>query len=152
MQIETLKDVIQWTKDFHQRLATCMAHCANEQLNERGSFLLNYLADHEQKLSSVLQAFEDSADLKALNTWCYEYLDKTPIKPHVTCDKPFAEMTTEEIIGEIEAQHQQIIALYRYLVGRADIPSAIELLEQLATLEEHEAMRMAHGANRLEDL
>ena len=152
MQVETLKDILHRTNECHQQLADCMKHCANEQLNERAKLLLNYLSDHEQKLSSVLQAFETSADKNALNTWFYEYIDKSPLKSHVTCDKPFAEMSTQEIIGEIEAQHQQIIALYRYLIGRAEIPSAIELLNQLTELEEHEAMRMTHSANHLEDI
>jgi len=152
MQVENLRDILHWTKEFHQHLADCMKNCASQQLNERAKMLLDYLSEHEYKLSSLLESFEASADQNALNTWVYEYLDKSPIKGHEKCDKPFAEMTTEEIIGEIEDQHQQVIALYRYLIGRAEIPSAIELLEQLASLEEHEAMQMTHGANRLEDL
>ncbi|GAB1259700.1 ATPase [Teredinibacter haidensis] len=151
MQIETLRDVLQWTGDYHRYLAECTRHCANQQLNQRAQLLLNYLSEHEKTLSTVLDAYEATADPHALNTWCYEFFEKAPVKPHYHCDKPFAEMDTQEIIEAIENQHQQLIALYQYLVGRADIPSAIELLEQLTALEEHEAMRMAHEANRLED-
>ena len=106
MQVETLKDIMLWTQEFHQTLASCMEHCANHQLNERAKLLLDYLSEHERKLSSVLQALETSANQNALNAWCYEYMDKSPISPHITCEKAFAEMTTEEIIGEVEAQHQ----------------------------------------------
>jgi hypothetical protein len=152
MEIETLKDVLQWTKDYHQKLADCMQHCADEQHSERSKLLLQYLAKHEHKLATVIEGFQTTGNEHALNTWCYEYFDKSPIDVHRQCDKPFAQMSTQEIIAAIEDMHQQLVFLYRYLSGRADIPSAIELLEQLTALEEHEAMQMVHAGNRLEDI
>jgi len=152
MQVETLKDVLNWTREFHQHLASCMQHCATQNESERAKLLLDYLSDHEQKLVEVLDGFLDSADEKALSTWCYEYLDKHPIVHHEKCDKPFAEMSADEIITEITRQHGQIIELYRYLRGRDAALSWQELLDQLVSLEEHEAMRMSQAANRLHDL
>ncbi len=152
MQIETLRDVLNWTRGFHQHLASCMRHCAGENESERAKLLLDYLSAHEQKLVEVLDGFRETADVKALNTWCLEYLDKNPIVRHELCDKPFAEMNADEIITEIIHQHGQVIELYRYLRGRDAAPSCWELLDQLLSLEEHEAMRMAQAANRLHDL
>lgn len=48
MQIETLRDVLQWTGDYHRHLAECTRHCANQQLNERAQLLLGYLSEHEK--------------------------------------------------------------------------------------------------------
>jgi len=152
MQIETLKDVLNWTRDFHQHLASCLHHCTNQHQTERAQLLLEYLAEHEQKLVAVLDGFTQSASVNALNTWCYEYLDKHPIVRHAQCDQPFAQMNTEEIISEIAGQHGQVIDLYRYLQSRAETASAQDLLAQLLALEEHEVMRMAQSTNRLEDL
>ena len=78
--------------------------------------------------------------------------DKHPIIRHEKCDKPFAQMNADEIITEITHQHGQVIELYRYLRGRDAAPSYRELLDQLLSLEEHEAMRMTQAANRLHDL
>jgi len=152
MQVETLKDVLEWTREFHQHLANCMHHCADQNESKRAKLLLNYLADHEQKLVEVLDGLKKTADAKALNTWCLEYLDKNPIVRHELCDKPFAQMNADEIITEITHQHEQVIELYRYLRGRDVAPSYRELLGQLLSLEEHEAMRMSQAANRLHDL
>jgi len=152
MQVETLKDVLNWSREFHQHLASCMHHCADQNESERAKLLLDYLADHEQKLVVVLDGFKKTADVKALNTWCLEYLDKHPIIRHEKCDKPFAQMNADEIITEITHQHGQVIELYRYLRGRDAAPSYRELLDQLLSLEEHEAMRMTQAANRLHDL
>ncbi len=152
MQIETLKDVLNWTREFHQHLASCMQHCATQNDSERAKLLLDYLSDHEKKLVEVLDGFRDSADEKALGTWCYEYLDKHPIVRHEKCDKPFAEMDADEIITEITHQHGQVIELYRDLRGRDAALSWQQLVDQLLSLEEHEAMRMSQAANRLHDL
>ena len=152
MQIETLKDVLHWTTEFHQHLSQCLAHCADSNESARAKLLLDYLATHETRLAQTLRRFEQTASTNALNTWCYEYLDKQPIIQHSRCDNQFAKMNTHEIISLISEEHEQLIGLYRYLLSRADTESAQELLGNLTSLEEHEAMRMMQSANRLEDV
>ena len=150
MQIETLKDVLHWTREFHQHLSQCLSHCADKNMDDR--MILAYLSDHEKALTKVVSGFETSGDEHALNTWCYEYVAKHPIVRHAHCDAPFAELDATQIMEVIVDQHQQVIELYRYLASRADIPSAKELMESLRSLEEHEMMRMAQSANRFGDL
>lgn len=152
MQIETLKDVLHWTREFHQHLSQCLSHCAGKNTDERARMILAYLSDHEKALSQVISGFEASGDEQVLNTWCYEYVNKHPIVRHVHCDAAFADLDATQIMAVIVDQHQQVIELYRYLASRADIPSASELLEALRSLEEHEMMRMAQSANRFGDL
>ena len=152
MQIETLHDVLHWTKEFHTQLSRCLQHCADNNQDERARMLLMYLVTHEDKLAKVVARFEEWGDSHALNTWCYEFLDKHPIVQHQHCDAPFAKLNAEQIMAVIIEQHQQVIELYRYLFSRADIPSAQELLAGLKSLEEHEAMQMSQSANRLNDL
>ena len=89
MQVETLNDVMKWTREAHQYLANCMQHCAGKNEGARAKLLLGYLADHEQKLVKVLDEFEKTASANALNTWCVEYLHKHPITRHEKCEKPF---------------------------------------------------------------
>ncbi len=114
--------------------------------------ILAYLADHEASLMKVIKSFEASGDKHALNTWCYEYINKQPIVQHVYCDSPFAELDALQIMEVIVDQHQQVIQLYRYLASQAVIPSAQEMLESLRSLEEHEMMRMVQSANRFSDM
>lgn len=152
MQIETLKDVLHWTEKFHQQLSQCLSHCADKNTNIRAKMILAYLADHEASLAKVVNGFEASGNIQALNTWCLEYVNKQPIVQHVHCDAPFAELDAVQIMDVIVSQHQQVIELYRYLASRADIPSAQEMLTSLTSLEEHEMMRMVHSCNRFEDM
>ena len=152
MQIETLKDVLHWTKEFHQHLSQCLSHCADKNTDERARMILSYLSDHEKSLMKIVSRFEASGNEHALNTWCYEYVNKKPIVQHVHCDAPFSDLDAAQIVEVIVDHHQQIIELYRYLASRADIPSAQEMLESLRSLEEHEMMRMVQSANRFGDM
>lgn len=152
MKIETLKDILHWTKEFHQHLSQCLSHCADKNTDERAKMILTYLADHEASLMKVINSFEASGDEHALNTWSYEYINKQPIVQHVYCDSPFAELDALQIMEVIVDQHQQVIQLYRYLASQAVIPSAQEMLESLRSVEEHEMMRMVQSANRFSDM
>ena len=152
MQVETLRDVLHWTSEFHQHLSECLKHCADNNEGTRAQMLLKYLSEHEEKLRHVIHEFEVTGNEHALNTWCYEYLNKHPIVQHHDCDAPFSQLSTKEIMQVIIHQHKQVIDLYRYLHERADIPSAEELMETPKSFEEHEMMQMVQSANRLEDL
>lgn len=152
MKIETLRDVLEFTQQYHHNLSESMKQCEIESDIARSKLLLSYLSAHEEKLSETIKHYEEDASLNALNTWCYDYLDKHPILPNAKCDQPFSEWSTEEIINEIERIHNDIINLYKHLENVAGTPSAIELIQGLVSLEEHEAMRMTHSTNRLNDL
>ncbi len=152
MQVETLKDILHWTKMFHEQLSQCLSHCSDVNTSERARMILVYLSDHEEKLMKVVNNFEASGDEHALNTWSYEYINKQPIVQHVHCDSPFAKLDSAQIMDVIVERHEQVIELYRYLAAQAHIPSSKELLESLLSLEEHETMLMVHAANRFEDL
>lgn len=152
MKIETLRDVLEFTQKYHHALSESMQQCEKESEQARSKLLLSYLSEHEQKLSDTIKHYEEDASLNALNTWCYDYLDKQPIVPSAQCDQPFSEWSTEEIIVEVERIHSEIINLYKHLQDLVGTPSAVELIKGPVNLEEHEAMRMAHSTNRLIDL
>lgn len=152
MQVETLKDVLEWTEAFHNNLYACLHHCAGSNENIRAKMLLDYLAQHEKKLSEIVSQFEETADAKALDTWCYDYLEKHPVVHRTQCDAPFQELGPDEIMEIITDQHEQIIDLYRSLHARMGTAATQELLESLVSLEEHEAMQITQGANRMQEM
>lgn len=152
MKVETFADLIDWTRALHQRLAECLSHCSTHAERLQAQWLLTYLAEHESKLAKIVEDFEKRADPKALNTWVYDYLQHEPIDPHRSCDAPYSSMTVEEICQSVFDLHNQVTGLYRYLLGRAEIPEARELLESLLAMEEHETMRLAQQSNRIRDI
>ena len=152
MKVQTISDLIDWTRVMHHRLAERLAHCSTQSEQEMAKMLLSYLADHEATLEKIVDGFEKRADPKVLNTWVYAYLGHEPIDPHRTCDLPFAQMSFDEICGSVFDVHNQAIDLYRNLLGRANVPEAQELLQALLAMEEHETMRLAKQTNRMRDM
>ncbi|TCK02362.1 ATPase [Marinobacterium mangrovicola] len=152
MQIDTFRDIIHWTRAYHQQLSEWLRNSGSAQHDERAQMLLDYLADHEAKLSRAITAFEATDNLNALDTWVMEFLDKKPLLPSASLGAPFADMSADEIIAKVEDEHNQIVELYRFLVSRVNTTPAADLLEELADLEQHEAMRLSQAANRLHDI
>lgn len=152
MQLEPLRDVMHWTEAVHHQLAQCLRNSAMETEDERGRMLMRYLADHEKTIENLLKKYERRADLKTLNAWYLEYINKEPVPDHRRCEKEFKGKDLEGIYHNVMMQHEQIIELYKFMRSRADTEEARELLQQLVDMEQHEAMRMAHATNRLEDL
>ncbi|MCQ4318850.1 ATPase [Stutzerimonas stutzeri] len=152
MQVETLGDVLDWTKAAHTSIADCLAHCSQASRQERVRMLLDYLALHERELSRALTLSKQDASPSALHTWCYEYFKKYPIEPHEQCNEDFRDMDTDLVMAKVLAFHEKVMGLYRYLLSRAEVTSSRELLENLLSLEEHEAMRMARDVGRMQDM
>ncbi len=152
MKVETLKDVLEWTKSTHRNLSQCLALCSEHHDSERVRMLLNYLSGHENVLITVLQGFIDESSSKVLSTWCLEYLDRQPIITPQNLEAAFTSQNIQDIITAVVAQHDQIISLYKHLHSRAEIPSVLELTKQLVELEEHHAMQLVQGFNRMADI
>lgn len=152
MKVARFQDLIGWTRDLHRQLGECLSHCASESDQMQAKWLMEYLASHEATISEVVASFEASADVNAMQTWFYDYLDRKPIKLHPTCDSPYAKMEFDEICHSVFHLHNQLMDLYRYLVSRAETPEVRELLEFLLEMEEHETMRLAQQTSRMRDL
>ncbi|TQV80541.1 ATPase [Denitrobaculum tricleocarpae] len=152
MKVQTISDLIDWTRMMHHQLAESLADGSTQHEQEMTKLLLAYLADHETALERIIEGFEQQADSKALKTWVYDYLGREPVDIHRSCDAPFAEMNFDEICGRVFNVHNQVIDLYRDLLARADILEAQELLKELLATEEHETMRLAQQTNRMRDM
>jgi CRISPR/Cas system CSM-associated protein Csm4 (group 5 of RAMP superfamily) len=152
MQVETIRDVLNWTVSFHKNLKECLADCSKQNEDERARMILNYLSDHEKSLEQIVQGFEHASDKKALNTWCYDYMEKHPIIKHGHCDSPFKALDVPHIMEKIVNHHDQVIELYIHLYSRVDIDSAKALLDKIKDVEENEIKRIVQSANRFSDM
>ena len=68
MDIKTIGQLIDWTRDLHSHLASCLSHCATTHEEERARALLDYLAAHESDIERIVNEFERQGDAKALET------------------------------------------------------------------------------------
>ncbi|WP_138438642.1 Na/Pi cotransporter family protein [Marinobacter alexandrii] len=152
MEIKTFEDLIDWTRQLHAYLAESLHESAAKAQNERASALLDYVSSHERILENAVSEFEKQADPKAMKTRLYDYANHKPIESHRTCDTHYADLDFDGIAREIFDFHDQVMDLYDSLIGKAEIPEARTLLEDLKALEEHEAMRLARQIGRMDDM
>ena len=149
MSVETVQQLLKMTRLLHTNLANSLEKASLSTKNEKVLMLLDYLSLHEKELSRVLALSEQDAQSAAIHTWCIEYFDKHAI---ALDNIDYSNMTFAEIMRSIVTIHNKIIELYRYLALRAESVVANELLNNLLTLEQHEAMRIVRDAQELEDL
>ena len=77
MDVRTFGELIDWTRQLHEHLAACLAHCADIHEEERARMLLNYLAAQEAEMQRVVARFEQTADAKALKTYVFDFHEQT---------------------------------------------------------------------------
>lgn len=152
MEIRTFSELIEWTRQLHENLAQCLSHCASRHGDERASLLLDYLASHETEMEKMVASFERQADSKVSGTYVYDYIPHNPITTHLVCDDHYAKLDADAIRAEVVDFHNQIINLYRTLLGKAEIPEAAELMQSLLDMEEHETKRLVYQVARMDDL
>ena len=152
MDIKSFGELIEWTRDLHTHLAQCLGHCATRNAEERAGALLEYLASHESELARIVEEFEGQSASNTLETRVYDYLRHNPIETHRTCDEPYAKLDFQGIYREVMDFHEQVMNLYKNLLGKAEIPEARELLEGLLEMETNESMRLARQIGRMDDL
>lgn len=152
MLVETIEDVLSWTVSFHQNLKDSLKQCSEKNTDERTQMVLNYLADHESSLEHTIKEYINSADKKALHTWCYDYLDNHSILEHGHCESPYNNNDLQHIMKETVDHHEQVLDLFSHLCGRVDTDTAQELLESVKDAEENEIKRMVQTMNRFSDI
>ncbi len=151
MEPKTMADVLKLTQDWHHEISKHLQSSAEDTDSERNEMLLNYLSGHEDKLSKTLATFLEKADLRALDTWLYEYTDRHKVIHQDPSDIPFSKMSNDEITGEIGQLHDQLVDLYTHLHERAESDTARDILAQLLDIEESESKTIISGAERSQE-
>lgn len=152
MQVESVKEAVDWTQNFHQNLARSLQEKKLEASDERTKMLLDYLGDCEQSLVSNLESLKSSADAHVLKTWGYEYMKDFPPKKSLDHGRALSDMDNEQIVKHVEERHNEVIELYDHLKSKAQIPEVYSFIEQIIDIERNEAQRIAQSANRLRDI
>jgi len=151
MRFEQTRDVLDHAVAFHSRLGKFYHRLSNHTEQQRLKLLLDYFSRHEKHLRRSLEDFEDETAEQLLNTW-FDFttgsdLDKLPAKTEIDPNT-----TVDQVIHLAMELDDHLIALYREMASRADIPELKQLFESLLKLEEQEQHRMARQALTVNDV
>ena len=152
MSVETIKDILDWTRSLHEQLAEVYRTTSEEADSERTKMLLTYVADHEVKLAEAIEHYEKNATVTILDNWVQDYIVKNPFMQGMMTSMKFAGMDPDQILNTTVASHQHLIDMYKGLAESAQSSALKELFENMESLELHELMRMVHSTERFNDL
>lgn len=152
MTVETIKDILDWTRKLHVQLEDVYRTTSNETDSERTKMLLSYVADHEAKLAETIEHYEKDATVTIIDTWVQDYILKNPFMQGMMTSLKFAGMSSDEILNATVSSHQHLIDMYKGLAESAQTNQLKELFENMQSLEMHELMRMVHTTERFNDL
>lgn len=152
MTINTLKELIDWTRDRHGQMARCLSEAAENHNDEMTRGLLSYLAGHETDLARKVDEFEHLGTPLELATRDYDYLSHHASNTLVPCHDRLVTLEPQQISQEVLGFHNDIIGLYEGLARRVVVPDMQQLLQQLLEMEEVETRRMATQVGRMESL
>ena len=148
MDIKSFQDLIDWSRELHHHLARCMRESMDKQNDDKAKALLEYLAEHEDRLEKVVEAYERQTSENTLNTRVYDYLANGPVTSHRTCSVAYSQLDYEGICKEVFDYHDQVINLYKSLLGKAETADAYDVMKSLLEMEEHEAMLLAQQVDQ----
>ena len=151
MRYKTVKDILDHTADLHRQLSE-LAEKATDEPDGRLKIVVDYLADHEARLKQAIQDFENDSPDGVLSTW----FDRAP-----EFDRPDLEQEAEALAGaddieqavsRVVAFHDQIVGIYNNLAEQTNNDKVRDLFESLASLEEHDKLRLVRNAHHLRDM
>ncbi|MPV85504.1 hypothetical protein [Ostreibacterium oceani] len=153
MKVETISQFVDWTHEYHLQLANCMQACAVQNSDARAQMLLHYIAGHELALSNILQGYLGADFGNALNSWVYEYFEKSPLSGHEHgCQAEYASLDSRAILDKYIEQTNHVIHFYNMLSEKANQTSGHALLVDLTQVQSQHIRQVVQGANRMDDM
>lgn len=151
MQTETYDDLLRWTAQLHGIIAQRLEEALNPETDQRSRWLMEYIADHERELAATVERYREHAGESESRTWLYEHIGED-VPPNASWELSFVGKTSDQISEQVFDLHNQLIEVYTSMRGRAPIPAAVELMDNMLTLEEGATRRLAEQAGRVNEL
>lgn len=152
MTVETVKDVLEWTRELHQKISDTYAETASEIGDERAAMLLKYIAEHEKTLADAIAKFEEHSSATLMDTWFQEHLEKNPFMQNFQAFSNFHPVDTTEIMKITVDAHQALIGMYKEFADLAKTSHLKDLFGNLADMEMGEMMRIVTSGERMSDM
>ena len=152
MRYKTVKDILDWTAELHRQLGEMAEQTADEPERGRLKIVVDYLSDHEARLKEAIHDFEKDIPEGVLATW----FDRAPDfkMPDLAQEAEGLARAgnIEQAIALVVAFHDQIVGIYNNLAEQTNNEKIRELFESLASLEEHDKLRLVRNAHHLRDM
>jgi rubrerythrin len=151
MRFEQVRDVLEYARTVHRQLSEFYKNLGEQAEKERVKMLCDYMSRHEKHLEESLADYEDGAAENVLNTW-FQFAPSEEMFATLRDFKVTPALSVDQVVRLAMEVDDCLINYYRTMAESADTEEVREIFNNLVSMEEHEKVRFARNALRLEDL
>lgn len=151
MHYQTVKDVVDHSRQLHQQISSIYKKLSEEQSQSRVAMLLDYLKRHEDHLEESLHQFENDKSQKVLESW-FQYAPDQNIAEVLNEIQVTDHMTTDEVVTMALKLDDYFIDLYQDMVDHSSSNAVKDVFQNLLEMEQQEKIRVAKTALQLNDI
>ncbi len=151
MRLTQVRNILDQVCDFHGQLSSYYHWLSDKSAQSKVKLLLDLLSQHEQGLRDSLEAYEQDAETKVMDSWL-ESPNYEQIWQRVGELAPLGtDATLEKVVEVAFALDECLFDFYRE--GEEHAPNARirEVFRSLATLQQGEVRKLAMSATQLAD-
>ena len=152
MRYKTVKDILDWTAELHRQLGELAEKAADDPDRDRLKLVIDYLADHEARLKQAIKDFEKDTPEGVLSTWFDRAPDFQLPDLEAEAETLAHAGSIEQAVSRVVEFHDQIVSIYNNLAEQTNNEKIRDLFESLASLEEHDKLRLVRNAHHLRDM
>jgi rubrerythrin len=151
MTTQTTRDILDQARYFHHQLQAFYEALKGKIEQPKLHLILDYLAQHEERMEEALDHYEEGVAAKVADTWfkfnagvsMTEAIQAIEIKPEPTLD--------DLMVIAIQLENH-FVALYQNAVDQAVSPEVKEVFEQLLNETMRERMKLSRDLVDMHDL
>lgn len=140
MAFETTKDLLEYLRNYHKKLAGLYERMAEESEQSKVKMLLHFLGRHEAHFDKIIGEYETDAATKVLGTWFKVTPDRLP---RLKGSELTPDMPVDDIMSIALQFDDALIEFCRQLAFEAGSEDVRDLFTSLVNLEQQEERRMA---------
>lgn len=152
MQATKIDDVLLASKNYHHLLSERLVLNSINCNDDRKCMLLDYLAQKESEISSILERIRSATMGKTGNTWLYLYTDRHWIIQSDPSSISFHKMPVEEAQESISTIHDEMVDLFQHIHERAESNLVKENMEDLVKLYRTYNKKINYEAGRINEI
>jgi rubrerythrin len=151
MRFQTVRNILDFVREFHGRAARLFAAASAEVRQEKARWLLSWLADHERRFADAIHAFEAEPDNSALLAG---WLQFAPELQRLPLDLPrlAPQMSVDDAVTIAIAFDDYLVRLYETVLSTCRSPEVRAVFQAMLAQERAEERATARNLAQLQDL
>lgn len=151
MTTQTTRDILDQARYFHHQLQTFYEALKGKIEQPKLQLILDYLAQHEERMEQALDQYEEGIAAKVADTW-FKFSAGVSMEDAIRAIEIRPEPTLDDLMVIAIQLENHFVTLYRNAVDQAVAPAVKEIFERLLNETMRERMKLSRDLVDMHDL